>query len=915
MSEVRPDPDRLLERVRAEDSSHARGKLKIYFGAAPGVGKTYAMLQAARILAKAGVDLVVGYIEPHARPETQALVLGLDLLPRKLIEYRGLSIAEFDLESALARKPTILLLDELAHTNVPGVTHAKRWQDVETLLAAGINVWTTLNVQHIESLNDVVAQITGVTVRETVPDSVFDGAHEVELVDLPPDELAARLHEGKVYVPAQAQHAIHSFFRKGNLIALRELALRRTAERVHAQMYDYRRMHEIGHTWPTNERLLVCVGPSPHSARLVRAAKRTADRLRAPWLAVHIETPSSTRMAQKDRERLAENLQLAEELGAEVTTVAGSKLVDALIEFARERNVTRILVGKPRGNRLTELIRGSFVRDLIHECGEIDIHVTSGDDELPQPKTPRTSRRASWAMALAWAASAVLAATLLGFVIRGRDAPANAVMVYLLAVILVALRFGRRASLLASILGVLAFDIGFVPPYLTVAVSDTQYVVTFLVMLGTGFLVSELTSRVALQAEFAQKRERRTAALFHISHELASVRTREDTERAVVARLSEALDGHAVLLMPGPEGKLKRPGTAQEGGFDPSQRDTAVAQWAFDHAQPAGLGTATLPGSDAVYLPLLSAGEAIGVLGLRPKSPTKLIETDRLHLLEAFAAQASIAVKRIQLAEWSERVRVEMESERTRSALLSAVSHDLRTPLTAIAGAAGTLLEAGSAIDADSRRELLESILDESEALSRLVSKLLDATRLEAGAVVIKAQWQSLEEIIGSAVRRLKRALAKHTVKTRQSGEIPLVLGDGVLLEQVFINLLENAARHSPPGSPIEIGLSTQPETKAGAKVIRVSVMDRGRGIPESELEQVFGKFRRGMPASLDRRGVGLGLTICRGIVELHGGRVWAQNRMGGGAEIVIELPISEPPETAPDPSPVPAGDTSTADL
>jgi two-component system sensor histidine kinase KdpD len=902
MSIARPDPDALLAKVKAEEAKQARGKLKIFFGAAPGVGKTYAMLEAGRKEGKAGADVVVGYVEPHIRPETQALVLGLDLLPRRMVQYKGATLQEFDLEAALARRPQILLVDELAHTNAPGMTHAKRWQDIEQLLQSGINVYTTLNVQHLESLNDVVAQITGVVQRETVADKVFEAADEVELVDIAPDDLVERLREGKIYVPHQAAHAIENFFRKGNLIALRELALRKMADRVNAQVESYRRDHAISDTWPTNERLLVCVGPSPLSSRLIRATRRMAARMKAPWLAVHVETPATMNLREADRDRLTHNLQLAEQLGAETVTVSGTTLVEGVLSYARSRNVTKIIVGKSRRPRWQELLYGSFVYELNRQSGDIDVYIISGEPEkepTPAPRPVAPSRNPAnyvWAVVIVLFSTAV--DSLLSYWIGHGDEEGhqrylvNLVMVYLLGVVAVSLRFGRGPSILASFLSVAAFDFFFVPPVFSFAVTDTQYIFTFIVMLATGLVISTLTSRVSLQAEAARGRERRIAALYALSRALTATQEVNEIVLVVSRQSGDAFDAEVALLLPDADKRVEVRSVAF-GGFRPDDKERGVAQWVFDHGQNAGIGTDTLPGASALYLPLTTARGVVGVLGVRPTRSGRLLEPDEIHLMEAFAGQTAVALERSNLATEAERVRVLVESERLRNALLSAVSHDLRTPLTAIAGASSTLLEGADGIDPATRRELLESIYDEAESLNRLVGNLLDMTRLDAGALTVRKEWQSVEELVGVVLNRLARKLADRQVTTRLPVDLPLIHGDALLLQQVLLNLLENAEKYSPPGAPIEISAF------ASEGKVTIEVADRGPGLPPGDEQRVFEKFYRS-PTARSRSGVGLGLTISRGIVELHGGKIWARPRDGGGAVFGFSLPLEEQPAALP---------------
>jgi len=901
MSDERPDPDALLARVQAEEAKQARGKLKVFFGAAPGVGKTYSMLEAARKVGKEGADVVIGYIEPHCRPETQALVLGLDILPRLEIPYRGATLFEFNLEAALALHPQILIVDELAHTNVPGVTHTKRWQDVMQLLDAGIDVYTTLNVQHIESLNDVVAQITGVVVRETVPDAVFEQADEVELVDLPPDDLLERLREGKVYIAREAERAIANFFTKGNLIALRELALRQTAERVGEQMDVYRDEHEVRGTWPARERLLVCVGPSPFASRLVRATRRMAASLKSPWIAVHIETPGDADLSVAERRQLAQTLQLVEQLGGETATLSGQSVADELIQYARSRNVTKIVVGKPKQPRWKELLRGSLVYELARKCGDIDVYVISGD---PQPATapvvvPRApGSRSSYL----WTLAVVLGCTGIGALLAPYLAPTNLAMIYLAGVVVVSLRLGRGPSILAAVLSVAAFDFCFVPPRWTFAVHDTEYVLTFLVMLLTGFVISTLTTRVQFQAESARRRERRTAALYAISRELAATPSREQIARIAQRHVTAASDARAMVLLPNQEGQLLSSPTAD--GFTLNAHEEAVAKWVLEHGQAAGRGTATLPGSQGLYVPLSTSRGTVGVLGVIPSGSAQTADIEQLHLLDAFAGLIALALERANLEAEADQIRLDIETERLRSSLLSAVSHDLRTPLSVITGASSTLLEGGQTLDLNVRQELTASILGESERLNRLVANLLDMTRLQAGALEIRKQWQPIEEVIGASLGRLTRQLQGRTVTTHIAADLPFVPLDDLLVQQVLVNLLENAARYTPAGTPIEI--SARQEGNA----IVVEAADRGPGLPPGDSNRLFEKFYR-VGDSKTHAGAGLGLAICRGIVQLHGGKIQAEDRSDGGAIFRFTLPLEGDPPSVTIQEPMPtASDT-----
>jgi len=898
MSTQRPDPDALLARVQAEEAKKARGKLKIFFGAAPGVGKTYSMLEGARKVGKEGADVVVGYIEPHCRPETQALVLGLDVLPKFELDYHGTKLPEFNLDAALALHPQILLVDELAHTNAPGVAHTKRWQDVMRLLDAGIDVYTTLNVQHLESLNDVVAQITGVVVRETVPDSIFEQADEVELVDLPPDDLLERLREGKVYIAREAERAMANFFTKGNLIALRELALRRTAERVGEQMDVYRDEHEVRAAWPARERLLVCVGPSPFAARLVRATRRMAASLKSPWIAVHVETPRDANLSEADKSQLTQNLRLVEQLGGETATISGQNIAEELIQYARHRNATKIVVGKPKQPRWKEMFRGSLVYELTRKCGDIDVYVISGDPHPPAapaglPRLAPGSRRSYfWAMLVVLVCTGVSAVLAFSLTLE----PTNLAMIYLAGVVAVALRLGRGPSIMASVLSIAAFDVCFVPPQWKFTVNDTQYLLTFLVMLLTGVVVSTLAARVQFQAISARGRERRTAALYAISRELAATPSREHIARIAQQHVMASSEVAAVVLLPDKEQKLL-PATSDAGGFVLSGHEEAVARWVFEHGQTAGRGTATLPGSEGIYLPLSTPRGTIGVLGVIPIDATRAVDLEQLRLFETLAGLIALALERAELEAEADQIRLDIETERLRSSLLSAVSHDLRTPLSVITGAGSTLLENDQTLDPAVRRELAASILDESERLNRLVANLLDMTRLQAGALEIQKQWQPVEEVIGSSLARTNRQLKDRPVSTDIAADLPFVRLDDLLIGQVLVNLLENAVRHTPPGTPIDIAARQEGQS------IVIEVADRGPGLPAGDPNRLFEKFYRGGDAAR-RLGAGLGLAICRGIVQLHGGKIQAENRGGGGATFRFSLPLEGKPPTVPQQEP-----------
>ena len=887
-TERRPDPDELLARVKEAETRQARGRLKVFFGAAAGVGKTYAMLEAAREQRAQGVDVVVGWVETHGRAETEALLGDLEILAHRPREYRGTTLQEFDLDAALARRPTLMLVDELAHTNAPGSRHAKRWQDVLELLDAGINVYTAMNVQHVESLNDVVARITGVIVRETVPDSIFEHTNEVELIDLPPDDLLHRLRDGKIYIPEQAREAAENFFRKGNLIALRELALRLTAQHVDAEMRHYMRDHAIHRTWPVRERLLVCIGPSPSSIRLVRAAKRMAEGLGAEWIVAYVETPAQTRLTQDARDRVAQTMRLAEQLGAETHTLTGARMSEEILAFARARNVSKIVVGKPERPLWKRIAAGSIVDTLVQGSGEIDVYVISGDRDDARPVPPRPWQRQTEWTPYGAALVAVAISTAIAWAMFPYFAVSNLIMVYLLGVIIVATRYGRGGSLLATLLSVAAFDFFFVPPYFTFAVSDTQYLVTFAVMLVVALVISSLAVRIRAQAESAREREQRMAALYAMSRELAGTRGVRELQNVAVRHIAEVFRTQVVVLLPQADGRLA-PADGDAAQFPMDASELAVSQWVHEHGQVAGQGTDTLPGASGLYLPLTGSRGSVGVLGLRPQDPRPLQAPEQLHQLEAFASQTALAIERARLAEDAEQAQVRAETERLRNSLLSSVSHDLRTPLASITGAASTLLENEAHLDADTRRDLLESLHEEADRLNRLVQNLLEMTRLESGALQLHTEWHLVEEVVGAALGRFGKALARRAVTTRVPPDLPLVPMDDVLIEQVLINLLDNVLKYTPAESPIEVS------AEDGGGAVLIEVADRGPGLRAGEERRIFEKFHRA-EAAPTQRGAGLGLAICRGIVNAHGGRIWAENRPGGGVSVRFTLPVKEAP-------------------
>ncbi|NJO81728.1 MAG: sensor histidine kinase KdpD [Blastochloris sp.] len=905
--EQRPNPDALLARVRADAAREQRGKLKIFFGASAGVGKTYAMLEAAHLRRAEGVDVVAGVVVTHGRTETEALLNGLEILPAQRVAYRGTTLEEFDLDAALARRPQLILVDELAHTNAPGVRHPKRWQDVLEILDAGIDVYTTVNVQHLESLNDVVAQITGVVVRETVPDSVLEQADAVELIDLTPEDLRRRLAEGKVYVPQQAERAARSFFRPGNLHALRELALRCTADRVDAAMQDYRRDNAIRDPWPTTERLLVGIGPNPQAGRLIRAARRMAARLRAPWIVVYVETPAQLRLPESARDAVVQNLRLAESLGAETVTLSGDRASTVLLDYARQRNVSKIVVGKPENPRWREMLFGSVVDEVVRGSGQIDVYVISGDFGDTEPQGSATFAWTSPRSAYLWAALVAAGCTGLAALAYPYFSVSDLAMIYLPGVVLVANRFGRGPSILASILSVSGLNFFFTQPYFTLFVEDPRIVLTLVVLLLVALVISTLTARTRRQAHVAIQRERRTSALYALSRDYASTRGRENLLLAAVRHIGTIFEGHILIFLPDAMGHLSPWGGLEIRATEemralpaaPNSDEAAVARWAFEHGEPAGVGTNTLPGADGLYLPLRGTQELIGVLGLYAEPPRRVLGPEQLHLLETFTSQTALALERASLAQTAQQAAVQVESERTRNALLSSVSHDLRTPMAVVSGALSSVIDGWRSLPEPTRLDLLHNAYDEAERLNRLLANLLEMTRLEAGGIQARKEWQPLDEVVGAALSRLESRLAERPIAIDLPPDLPLVPLDTVLIEQVLVNLLENALKYTPPRSPLTIAAATERDAE-GRQAVRVSIADRGPGLGAGTAERIFEKFDRG--AQPVGGGAGLGLTISRGMVQAHGGRIYAENRVDGGAIFAFTLPLDgEPPVVAED--------------
>jgi two-component system, OmpR family, sensor histidine kinase KdpD len=904
MNDNRPDPDLLLAQVQQTEARARRGRLTIFFGANAGVGKTYSMLEAAQRRRAEGLDVAVGYVELHGREETERLLLGLEQLPPLMMKFGATTRREFDLDAALARKPRLLLVDELAHTNISGgdppPRHEKRWQDIEELLDAGIDVFTTLNVQHLESLSDVVWQITGVRQLETLPDRVFEQADEVKLVDIPPDDLLQRLREGRVYVSQQAERALENFFRKGNLIALRELALRKTADRVDLAMRDYRKEKAVRGAWAARERLLVAVGPDAQAERLVRAGKRAADRLDAEWLVVFVETPDLLRLSEHERNRRIAILRLAESLGAEAITLGGSSAGAELLEYARTRNVTRILVGSSNRPRWRRLLRPSTPDYLLETSRDIDVMVlarnvaasaAAGADSAPDSVLPVDSGKQRWPRYLV-AVLSTLAATCVCWVffsVYPRLGQANMVMIYLLSTALVAVYGGRRAAILSSVLGVADFDFVFVPPRFSFAVTDAQYFLTFAIMLIVALIIGHLNASVRQQARIAGYRERRTTLLYEMSRQLAMARGRDEMAEVAVRHVSQVFRSRTVLLFADEQGRVVYP-RASLLDVSYTGADLGVAQWVFDHRKAAGMGTDTLSGSAGLYLPLAGGERAFGVLAVLPENPRRVTLPEQFRLLETFAAQIGLALERADFAAHAQAAEVRAETEAIRNALLASISHDLRTPLATIAGGAATLAgNLGVLSDAD-RIALASSVSEEATRMSERITTLLDLVRLETGAIQPRFDLYALDELVGSVLHRLEHPLRRHRVRIELPESLPLLRVDGRLIEQVLENLLDNASKYTPAGSEIRIS------AKVLSRQVEVSVEDNGPGLAVGDPEILFEKFQRGAQEGAVG-GIGLGLAICRTILALHKGRIWAENRAPHGAALrfTVPLPVSAP--------------------
>lgn len=887
--ESRPDPDDLLNRINAdeeENTNSSKGKLKIFFGACAGVGKTYAMLNAGQQALLEGKKVVSGIVETHGRKDTERLLTGIPVLPMKEIDYRGTKLKEFDLDGALELQPETILIDELAHSNAPGSRHPKRWQDVEELLNAGIDVYTTINVQHIESLNDVVARITGIWVKETVPDAFFDEAGAISLVDIPTEELLQRLKEGKVYIaPGAKKRAAQNFFKKSNLIALRELALRRTAERVDAQMDRYKNSTGTQQVWSGADRVLVCIGPDELSSKLVRVAKRTSGSLKASWTAVYVENERHYRLSKEGQESVERTLRLAERMGGKTEIIKGGKAADDILAYAREHNYTKIIVGKKPRARWQEIVNGTLADNIIRKSGNIDVYVVTGEKE--------TSKKAFtffWDMPedidhyIAPVFVAILC-TISVYPFREYTEALNLTSVYLVGIVLLALRYGRLPAFLATILSALAFNFYLLPPYYNFKVGDERHIISLVVMITTSLLIGTLTSKLRLQIIYARRRERNTAALYALSKELTATRGKQNLVETAARHIGEILDADVSIWLTNEKNHLVciLNELSDEKGID-NLREESAARWAFTHKKPAGLGTETLPTAYGYYTPMISGTLITGVLGIMPEAQA-LLTNEQLYLLDNIASTAATAVERANAAELVERTMVESESEKLRNILLSSVSHDLRTPLASISGAASTLLLDSNRITNEYKNELLRLIHEEAARLARMVTNLLDVTSLQTGSVKLNKELYFIEELIGSALMRVESRLGNRKVNINIQSGLPLVRMDGLLIEQVLINLFENISDHTPDTTEVSI------RAEVHKPDMHVILEDNGPGVPEGDEERVFDRFYHSANDDLQKEGA-LGLAICRGVIKAHNGKIWAQNRPEGGAMFTFTIPL-----------------------
>lgn len=896
--EKRPDPDELLAQLQQPEEKILRGKLRIYLGASAGVGKTFAMLNAAHGALKEGKNVLIGIIESHGRSETAALVSDLPALPPRSVIYRGTTLYDFNLDEALRSHPDLLLLDELAHTNAEGARHPKRWQDAEELLAAGIDVWSTLNIQHLESLNEAVSSITGARVFETVPDTLLNRADEVVLVDVPVDELLNRLQAGKIYAAPQATRAAQNFFRKGNLIALREMALRRTADRIESDVQNYRIEKAITQVWKTDPTLLACIGPHQGSEHIVRNTARLATEMGARWHAAYVETPRLQRLPRSERERILSVLKLAENLGAHTAVLTGNDAPACIVEYASSHNLSKIIVGRPQTSSLKWITAWpwSFQSRLMALVPEMDIVSLAFSTirsrrlaiALPQSVDEEAKSGISSYLPYLWVILACALTTLISWPLLHVIDLSNIVMLFLLTVVLLALKLGRGPAVLAAFLSVASFDVFFVPPRFSFAVSDIQYLLTFIVMLVVALIIGQLTAGLRFQARIATHREERARTLFELARDLSGVLQKERIVEISTEVIEKSFNARVALIIPDEQDQLQilAPHTLPPG------LDQTIAQWALEKGEMAGCATNTLPSNPYRYLPLRAPMRIRGVLAITLNQPRWFLIPEQQRQLDTFCSLIAIALERVHYVDVAQNALLRMESERLRNSLLAAISHDLRTPLTALIGLADTLNVTQPPLSPE-HAVLAEAIREEATRMNMLVNNLLDMARLQSGDIHLKREWHSIEEVIGTALYSLRRVLDRRTITVQLAPNLPLVEFDAVLIERVLVNVLENAAKYTPAHSPIRL------EAQVIDDFLHVSIIDHGPGLPPGWEENIFEKFTR-VEAESAIPGVGLGLAICRAIIESHQGKIWAKNLPEGGACFTFTLPVGHPPELAP---------------
>jgi two-component system sensor histidine kinase KdpD len=877
----RPNPDELLDRVKTEEEKSKRGKLKIFLGYAAGVGKTFAMLESALQRMKE-VHTVVALVETHGRAETEALLNGLEIIPRKQLDYRGVVLTEMDLDAVLARRPQLAIVDELAHTNATGSRHPKRYQDVEELLDAGIDVYTTLNVQHIESLRDVVSQITGVWIQEAVPDNIIDEASEVELVDLPPDELIKRLRQGKVYVPELIGQAIEKFFRKGNLIALRELSMRAAAERVDDQVRNYMDENAIPGPWATSERILVCVGPGMEGTNLVRVGRRVAAQYGSVWFAVHVETPDDMRLSAFQQERISDNLKLAGRLGAKVSTIQGDSVAASLSEFAIKNYITKIIVSRSK-RRLSRMFRPSTADQILQLSDRYDVQIVSGP--IAEPKTKPEEVRVNHFHFRRYLSSLGIVAiiTLVNWILHYSLAPTVIITFYLIGVVISAVYFGPGPSIMVSIISVLAFEYFFNPARHSFA--DIQYTLTLFALIAVGIIISYFTSRLKQQTAIARRHEQQMTTLYALGRELAILNDLESYVNAIVKSIGETFGHNVTIFLPDTQrgGDLVPYASYSNTGVD--ERERAAAIWSYEHDKQVGFGTDTLPEAKARYVPLTTARGKVGVIAIWTGETKTILTVEQEKLLASFADLAAVAIEGILLTEKTHKEQILGATEKLQIALLNSISHDLHTPLVSVLSALSTLRENSAVLDDKARRDLIDAGLNEGERLNHMLSNLLDMSRIEGGTLKLSLQLAELKDLINVALEQVGSRHGTHPVHMNIPDNLPYILVDPGLMVQAFINILDNSFKYSPPESGVDITAELRGEQ------VEIAIIDHGPGIPNDDLERVFDKFYRlQRPNSV--AGTGLGLSIVRGIIEAHSGTVNAANNPNGGTIIRLVLPV-----------------------